>query len=47
MNGATWAFGGSPMGNSGLQNARSNAAPMSSFAQTIGASQTGTPLDLS
>jgi len=46
-NGGTWAFGGAPVGNSGLLNARSNAAQMTSFAQTIGASQTGTPLDLS
>jgi len=46
-NGATWAFGGGPMGNAGIPTARSNNAPMTSFAQTIGASQTGTPLDLS
>jgi CCR4-NOT transcription complex subunit 2 len=46
-NGTTWAFGGSPMGNAGIATARSNNVPMTSFAQTIGASQTGTPLDLS
>ena len=46
-NGASWAFGGVPMGT-GLPNARPNNGPMTSFAQTIGASsQPATPLDLS
>ncbi|CAD6501271.1 BgTH12-01523 [Blumeria graminis f. sp. triticale] len=44
--GANWAFGGVPMGNTGIGVPR--PGPMSSFAQTIGASsQPSTPLDLS
>ncbi|KAB8301445.1 hypothetical protein EYC80_003311 [Monilinia laxa] len=47
-NGATWAFGGVPMGGAGLGNPRPNNGPMTSFAQTIGgSSQPATPLDLS
>jgi len=48
-NGATWAFGGGvPMGGAGLGAPRPNNGPMTSFAQTIGASsQPATPLDLS
>lgn len=48
-NGGTWAFGGGvPMGSAGLGNPRPNNGPMTSFAQTIGASsQPATPLDLS
>jgi CCR4-NOT transcription complex subunit 2 len=48
-NGATWAFGGGvPMGNTGLPASRPNNGPVTSFAQTIGASsQSAAPLDLS
>lgn len=48
-NGTTWAFGGGvPMGNTGLATSRPGNAPMTSFAQTIGASsQNAAPLDLS
>jgi hypothetical protein len=35
------------MGNAGLPSARASTAPMTSFAQTIGGTQTGTSLDMS
>jgi CCR4-NOT transcription complex subunit 2 len=47
-NGSQWAFGG-PMGAApGLPNAqsRANGSGLSSFAQTIGGSQSHTPLNL-
>ena len=47
---ATWGFGvpaaSGAQGHSSHQS-RSNAAAMTSFAQTIGGSQPSTPLDLS
>jgi hypothetical protein len=44
-----WAFGGQSMGGApGLSNAqpRANSVGLSSFAQTIGGSQSHTPLNL-
>ncbi|OBT66226.1 hypothetical protein VE03_04383 [Pseudogymnoascus sp. 23342-1-I1] len=46
-NGATWAFGGVPMGTAGLPTQRQSTAPMASFAQSIGSSQPAAPLDMS
>jgi CCR4-NOT transcription complex subunit 2 len=47
-NGASWAFGGGPMGSAGLGNPRPNNSSMASFAQSLGgSSQPSTPLDLS
>ncbi|ELR07512.1 hypothetical protein VC83_02105 [Pseudogymnoascus destructans] len=46
-NGATWAFGGVPMGTAGLPSQRQTTAPMTSFAQSIGSSQPAAPLDMS
>ncbi|KFZ22872.1 hypothetical protein V502_02665 [Pseudogymnoascus sp. VKM F-4520 (FW-2644)] len=46
-NGATWAFGGVPMGTAGLPAQRQSTAPMTSFAQSIGSSQPAAPLDMS
>ncbi|KFY82188.1 hypothetical protein V498_08639, partial [Pseudogymnoascus sp. VKM F-4517 (FW-2822)] len=46
-NGATWAFGGVPMGTAGLPTQRQTTAPMTSFAQSIGSSQPAAPLDMS
>ncbi|KFY36548.1 hypothetical protein V495_07812 [Pseudogymnoascus sp. VKM F-4514 (FW-929)] len=46
-NGATWAFGGVPMGTAGLPSQRQAGAPMTSFAQSIGSSQPAAPLDMS